>query len=84
MHRGDVQLVAAADLDPQRPLGSRSWGWQRSHTDWHKITRADDIDVVDICVPNAWHAAVACDALAHGKHVICEKPIADHGVALAT
>ena len=74
----DVQLVAAADLDPQRSARlAASWGWQRSHTDWHEITRADDIDVVDICVPNVWHAAVARDALAHGKHVICEKPIAD-------
>ena len=33
-----------------------SWGWQRSHTDWRSITRADDIDVVDICVPNMLHA----------------------------
>jgi predicted dehydrogenase len=32
--------------------------------------------VVDICVPNALHPEVACDALAHGKHVICEKPLA--------
>ena len=29
-----------------------------------------------MCVPNVFHAEVACDALAHGKHVICEKPIA--------
>ena len=74
----DVQLIAAADLDPQRALGlANGWGWRRSHADWREITRADDIDVVDICVPNAFHAEVACDALAHGKHVVCEKPIAD-------
>lgn len=75
----DVQLIAAADVDPRRAAGlASSWGWQRSHADWREITRADDIDVVDICVPNALHAEVACDALAHGKHVICEKPIS-HG-----
>jgi len=73
----DVQLVAAADVDSDRAAGLvTSWGWGRSTTDWREITRADDIDVVDICVPNAFHAEVACDALAHGKHVICEKPIA--------
>ena len=73
----DVQLRAAADVDGARADAlAGAWGWQRSHTDWREITRADDIDVVAICVPNLLHAEVACDALANGKHVICEKPIA--------
>jgi predicted dehydrogenase len=75
----NIELVAAADVDPARAEAlATAWGWQRSGTDWHAITRADDIDVVDICVPNAMHAEVAIDALAHGKHVICEKPISHH------
>lgn len=73
----DIRLVAAADVDVARAGDLASaWSYERSHDDWHRITRADDIDVVDVCVPNAFHAEVACDALAHGKHVICEKPIA--------
>jgi predicted dehydrogenase len=73
----DVALVAAADVDGTRAADlARAWGWQRSTRDWRDITRADDVDVVDVCVPNILHAEVACDALAHGKHVICEKPIA--------
>jgi predicted dehydrogenase len=72
-----VELIAAADVDPSRAAElETAWGYGRSHGDWRQITRADDIDVVDICVPNVFHAEVACDALAHGKHVICEKPIA--------
>jgi levoglucosan dehydrogenase len=72
----NVQLVAAADIDAPRAAEFASrWGWRRSHADWREITGADDVDVVDICVPNALHAEVACDALAHGKHVICEKPL---------
>ncbi len=73
----DVQLAAAADVDLRRAddLAHR-WGWRRSHGDWRQVTRADDVDVVDVCVPNALHPEVACDALAHGKHVICEKPLA--------
>jgi predicted dehydrogenase len=35
-----------------------------------------DIDAVSICVANAQHAAYACQALAAGKHVLCEKPMA--------
>ena len=73
----DVQLRAAADVDGARADAlAGAWGWQRSHTDWREITRADDIDVVAICVPNLLHAEVAGDVLANGKHVICEKPIA--------
>lgn len=73
-----IDLIAAADVDADRASDlARSWGWQRSTTDWREVTRADDIDVVDICVPNVFHAEIACDALAHGKHVICEKPIAN-------
>lgn len=73
-----VELVAAADVDAARADDlARSWGWARSTTDWREVTRADDVDLVDVCVPNAFHAEIACDALAHGKHVICEKPIAN-------
>jgi predicted dehydrogenase len=74
-----IDLVAAADVDATKADDlARSWGWGRSTSDWREITRADDIDLVDICVPNAFHAEVACDALAHGKHVICEKPLANN------
>jgi predicted dehydrogenase len=72
-----VVLAAAADLDQSRAEAlAAGWGWERASPDWRTITRADDIDLVDICVPNILHAEVACDALAHGKHVICEKPLA--------
>src|SRR4030095_13843054 len=53
----DVTLAAAADVDAGRAADlARAWGWQRSVGDWRDITRADDIDVVDVCVPNVLHA----------------------------
>jgi predicted dehydrogenase len=77
-----VVLTAAADVDRGRAdaLG-RAWGWERSEVDWRAITRADDVDLVDICVPNVFHAEIAIDALAHDKHVICEKPLASSPAA---
>ena len=35
-----------------------------------------DVDVVDICVPNYLHHDACMKAAEHGKHVICEKPLA--------
>lgn len=37
---------------------------------------ADDVDIVHICTPNDQHLPLARRALAAGKHVICEKPLA--------
>lgn len=73
-----AELVAVADSDRARATALQSaWGWGRVEREWQSVTRADDLDVVAVCVPNALHAAVAIDALEHGKHVICEKPLAD-------
>lgn len=78
-----ARLVGVADIDPSRMHElQRRWGWERLSADWREITRAPDIDLVDICVPNSHHAEIAIDALAHGKHVICEKPLA-HDLASA-
>ena len=72
-----VRLVAVADPDHARARAlSDAWGWERAEADWTAITRAEDVDVVAVCVPNVHHAEIAIDALEHGKHVICEKPLA--------
>jgi predicted dehydrogenase len=52
-------------------------GWESSATDWRDVIERDDIDLVDICSPGDTHAAIAVAALAAGKHVLCEKPLAN-------
>jgi predicted dehydrogenase len=53
------------------------WGWQETSTDWRAAVERDDIDVVDIVTPGDSHAEIAIAALAAGKHVLCEKPLAN-------
>ncbi|MGD9647636.1 MAG: Gfo/Idh/MocA family oxidoreductase [Pirellulales bacterium] len=48
----------------------------RRYAEVGELLADPEIDLVDICLPPALHERVACAALAAGKHVLCEKPIA--------
>lgn len=52
-------------------------GWQESVTSWQELVDRDDVDLVDICSPGRTHAEIAVAALEAGKHVLCEKPLAN-------
>jgi predicted dehydrogenase len=52
-------------------------GWDGAETDWRRLLERDDIALVDICTPGDTHAEIAVAALAAGKHVLCEKPLAN-------
>jgi predicted dehydrogenase len=52
-------------------------GWAAAETDWRALIKRDDVDLVDVCTPGDLHAEVAIAALEAGKHVLCEKPLAN-------
>jgi len=54
-----------------------TFGWKEAETDWKKVIARPDIDIIDICTAGDTHAEIAEAALAAGKHVICEKPLAN-------
>ena len=53
------------------------FGWADVETDWRRLLERDDVDVIDICTPGDTHAEIALAALEAGKHVLCEKPLAN-------
>jgi predicted dehydrogenase len=52
-------------------------GWAAAETDWQALIARDDVQLVDIAAPGDLHAPIAIAALAAGKHVLCEKPLAN-------
>ncbi len=55
---------------------ARRWGYESYTTNWREVIERDDIDIVDICVPNNVHAEIAIAAAKAGKMIVCEKPLA--------
>ena len=72
------EMALLGGRDPERTAASAvQLGWAETETDWRRIVERDDIDLVDICTPGNTHAEIAIAALAAGKHVLCEKPLAN-------
>ena len=73
-----AELVALCDVNKVTLRSAADdYGIKKTFTDYRELCADDDIDAVSVCVPNNLHAAIATCALKHGKHVLCEKPLAD-------
>src|SRR5918996_5995109 len=55
---------------------ARTLGFARFSGDWKTLVADPEIDLIDITAPNAFHKEMALAAIAAGKHVYCEKPLA--------
>lgn len=74
--RPEMTVVAGRDRDAVDAAAHRL-GWHDAETDWRRLLERDDVDLVDICTPGDTHAEIAVAALEAGKHVLCEKPLAN-------
>ncbi len=56
---------------------AQKYGWESFETDWKKVVQNPGIDIIDICTPGFTHADIAIEAAKNGKHILCEKPLAN-------
>ena len=75
----DAELVLEylAEVTPElAEKKAKEFGFKRFTGDWRDIVQDPNVDVVDICTPNFLHKEIALAAIANGKHVYSEKPLA--------
>ena len=69
-----LKAVCARSEDKVQAFAD-NWGYESIETDWRTLVARDDIDAVDICVPNNLHHEIAIACAQAGKMVLCEKPL---------
>ena len=73
--RTPVLTAVCGRTRDQAEAHAAQWGFQSVETDWEKLVARDDIDMIDITVPNDMHKDIAIAAAEAGKMVMCEKPL---------
>jgi predicted dehydrogenase len=79
-----IELHTLADITEEAANNAaQSYGFAHATADWRTLVTDPDIDIVSITTPNALHKEMALAAIAAGKHVYCEKPLAPLAVDAA-
>lgn len=72
----EMTVMVGRDKEKNARL-AQTWGWKETASHYQEVIERDDIDLIDIVTPGDTHAEIAIAALEAGKHVLCEKPIAN-------
>src|SRR5439155_58812 len=84
IRRAGGVVVAAVGATPESSrAAAETLGTERVAESVEDLLAADDIDIVHICTPNATHGPLVRAAIAAGKHVVCERPLAVDAVEAA-
>ena len=71
------RLVAICGrIEPAVAAVAKRYGFDNYHLDWMTVVKDANVELVDNCLPNNLHAAPCITAVEAGKHVLCEKPLA--------
>lgn len=67
-----------ADLNEEAAkMAALRFGYKKVTTDWKDVVNDPEVDLVIIATPNFTHAEIAIAAAKAGKHILCEKPMAN-------
>jgi len=73
---GKAEIVAVADpIGAAAQTAATKFGVPHAFTDYQELLQLP-LDAVSICTPNSYHEPITLAAIAAGKHVLCEKPLA--------
>ena len=72
-----MKAVCAKDTDENLAAFTDQFGWESYESDWKKLVARDDIDLISIAAPGTLHKEVTLEAAKYGKHILCEKPLAN-------
>ena len=72
----EVEVVGVADARPETVTAGAAIVGAHAYPSYEELVAAEDVDIVDVCLPTAYHRQLALKAAREGKHVILEKPIA--------
>jgi len=70
-----LRAISGRDADAVARAASR-YGVEEWTTEWRELVERRDVDIVDVCTPPGTHAEIVEAAVAAGKAVLCEKPLA--------
>jgi predicted dehydrogenase len=74
----DIDMTALGGRDKDAVTAAAAkLGWSGVETDWRRLVERPDVDLVDVCTPGDSHCEISIAALEAGKHVLCEKPLAN-------
>lgn len=71
-----MKVICGRDKDGTKDMAER-FGWEEWSTDWEATIAREDIDIVDVATPGYLHHPMVMAAAKAGKHIICEKPLAN-------
>jgi predicted dehydrogenase len=72
-----MKVICGRACTEELEATAAQFGWEESDCDWRRVIERDDIQVVDVSTPGYLHAPMVLAAAQAGKHIICEKPLAN-------
>src|SRR5215213_3103090 len=72
----EVEIVGVADARTEAAVVGAEMAGARPYASYAELVAAEDVEVIDVCLPTAFHRDLAVRAAGEGRHVILEKPIA--------